>query len=90
MAESLVIDVALLGVWADDEAWHSDPVAVLVDLRRGDVVVEAAPVVPGNEDRGALPVPAAHDVVDQACDPCLADMDARGWVLAVHLVRRHP
>ena len=58
-AEGLVVDVAVFGVGADDDARDAEPVAVLVDRRGDDVVVEAAPVVPGQEDRGRVPVWAA-------------------------------
>ena len=54
-AERLVVDVALLGVRADHQPRHPQAVAVRVDRRRHDVVVEAAPVVPGEEDRGRAP-----------------------------------
>ena len=77
-AQRLVVDVARLRVRADDESGHPQAVAVLVDARRGDVVVEAAPVVPGEEDRGRVPVGAAHDRVDQARHVGLADGDRAG------------
>ena len=57
-AEDLVVDVALLGVGADHDPGHAQAEAVAVDDRRHDMVVEAAPVIPGEEDRGAVPVGA--------------------------------
>jgi hypothetical protein len=45
---------------------QGDTETLAVDARRLDVVVEASPVVPGEEDRGRLPVEALHDRVDQA------------------------
>ena len=64
-------------------AGHADAVAVHVDDGWHDVVVEAAPVVPRHEDRGAVPVLAAHDVVDEPRHPCLAGVHARRRMLAV-------
>src|ERR1700694_1404436 len=56
--------VAGLRVRADDEARDAQPVAQLVDRGWDDVVVEAAPVIPGEEDRGAGPAGAAADLID--------------------------
>ena len=66
MAEGLVVDVAGLCVWADHDPGHAHAVALGVDDRRRDVVVEAAPVIPGEEDCGVPPLGAAHDRVDQS------------------------
>ena len=57
-AQGLMIDVAALGVGADHDAGHAQAVAVLVDDRGHDVVVETAPVVPRQEDRGRVPIRA--------------------------------
>jgi hypothetical protein len=80
-AERLVVDVALLRVGADHQPRDAQPVAQGVDLGRLHAVVEAAPVVPGEEDRGAAPVRAAHDRVDQAGDVGLAGADQARRVL---------
>lgn len=42
-AERLVIDVAAAGVGADHQRRDSDAIAVLIDVRREDVVVEVRP-----------------------------------------------
>src|SRR6185437_3385318 len=75
VAELLVVDEAGLGVRAYYEPRHAQPVAADVDPRRRLVVVEATPVVPGEEDRGAVPARAAHDRVDQRGDVRLAGGD---------------
>ena len=54
------------------------------------MVVEAAPVVPGEEDRGRTPVRAAHDPVDQPGDIGLAVREQRRRVIAHLLGRRDP
>ena len=54
------------------------------------MVVEAAPVVPGQEDRGRPPVLAVHDRVDQPGDVGLAGADPGRRVLAVTGGRDHP
>ena len=64
-----VRDVALLGVRRDDEQRHAEAQAVVVFVRRRDVVVEAAPVVPLHEDRGRIPELALADGVDESGDP---------------------
>ncbi len=79
-----------LGVGADDEAGDAQAVAARVDRRRRDVVVEAAPVVPRQHDRGRSPLRAAHDRVDEAGDVALAGGRRRGRVLAVRLVGHDP
>src|SRR5262249_42477390 len=48
-AERLMVDVALLGVWGDDQRGDTEPVAVPVGSPGTDIVVKAAPVVPGRE-----------------------------------------
>ena len=73
------------GVRADDQGGHPEPVAVLVDRGRDHVVVEAAPVVPGQEDRGGIPVGAFHDGIDQVGDVGLAGGEVRRRVVAVGL-----
>src|SRR6202007_53807 len=65
-------------------------VAVLVHRGRHHVVVEAAPVVPGQEDRGRVPVRAFHGRVDERGHVGLALVDAGGRVLAVWLGRDDP
>src|SRR5579859_6250068 len=59
--QRLVVDVARLRVGADHDGRYPQSVAEAVDLGRGHVVVEAAPVVPGEEDGRGVPVRAAHD-----------------------------
>src|ERR1700730_6061439 len=49
-AQRLVVDIAPLGIGADDERRYAQPVAVRVDRRRGEMVVEAAAVVPGQQN----------------------------------------
>src|SRR5262249_53995406 len=58
--------------------------------RRHHVVVYAAPVVPGQEDRAGLPVAAAHDGVDDPGHERLAGAHLRGRVLAVLDVGHDP
>src|SRR5215467_16356198 len=49
--QDLVIDVAVPGERADYHRGHAEAVALVVDVRGSRVVVEAAPVVPAEEDR---------------------------------------
>ena len=83
MDSGLVVDEALAGVRADDDARDAHAVALGVDLRRHHVVVEAAPVIPGQEDRGGVPVRAVHDRVDDPGHVGLARADQGRRVLAV-------
>ena len=59
-------------------------------VRRRDVVVEAAPVVPRQEDRGAVPVGSVHHGVDQPGHIALPGRRRSGRVLRVDLVRNDP
>src|SRR5690242_1387035 len=81
--QDLVVDVAAPGVRRDDQAGHAQAVTVLVDGGRPHVIVEATPVVPGQEDRGGVPVGALHGRVDDGRHVGLALMHAGGRVLAV-------
>src|SRR5436190_22717254 len=63
-----MIDIPPSRVGTDHHCGHAQPVAVLVDGRRDDVIVETAPVVPGDEDCCGLPLRALHDRVDEAGD----------------------
>ena len=89
-AQRLVVDVAALRIRADHERRHAQPVALRVDGRRLHVVVEAAPVVPREEDRGRAPVLAPHDRVDQPGDVRLAVRDECRRVVADALRGRDP
>jgi hypothetical protein len=85
-----VVDVPSPRVRADDERRHAQAVAGAVDDWRGDVVVEASPVVPCEEDRGRAPVGALHDGVDDARDVGLPAADERRRMLADLVRRRDP
>ncbi len=89
-AERLMVDVALARKWADDQSGNAQAIAVVIHRRRGHVIVETAPIVPGQKDRGALPVRALHDGIDQAGHIRLARADERCRVLAVDAIRADP
>src|SRR6202165_3854389 len=89
-AENLVVDVALLRVRADDDAGHAQAVTIDVDRRWYHMVVEAAPVIPGQEDWGAAPIGARHDRIHQAGHIRLADADPRRRVLTDGARGNHP
>ena len=84
-AERLVVDVPVFGVRTDDDGGHPEPIAVHVDLRWRDVVVEATPVVPCEEDGRRVPVGALHHRVHEAGDVRLTRADAPGRVFAHRL-----
>ena len=73
-------DVAALRVRPDDDDRHAEAEAHVVGLRRGNVVVEAAPVVPRDEDGGRVPVlgsaPIALTMLATQSGPCAG---APGW-----------
>src|SRR5262245_29980706 len=89
-AQDLVVYEAASRVRRDDESRNPEPIAVPIDDGRRYVVVEAAPVVPGDEDRGRLPVGAAHDRVPEPRHPGLARADERRRMLADLVIRDHP
>ena len=59
VTEHLMVDVTAARVRTDDDTGHADAVTVFVDLRRRNVIVESAPVVPREKDRRAVPVRTA-------------------------------
>jgi hypothetical protein len=68
-AQRLVVDVAASRVRADHDAGHAQAVAGAVDARRVEMVVEAAPVVPREQDRGRQrPVPRRDEEAVQRLD----------------------
>ena len=81
VTEPLPIDEPTPCIRADDDAGDPEAVAHTVHGGRRHVVVEAAPVVPGQEDRGRAPVPRVHDRVDQPGHVGLSGVDARVRVL---------
>src|SRR4051794_37191250 len=74
-AEGLVVDEPAPRKRADHESRHAKPVPAVIDARRLNMVVEPAPVVPGEEDRGRLPLRAPHERVDEAGYVVLAGLD---------------
>ena len=70
-----MVYVARAGVGAYDQARHAQAVAVPVYRWRRRAVVEATPVIPGQEDRGAVPAGRAHDGVDERGHVCLPAFD---------------
>jgi hypothetical protein len=90
LAQDLVVDVAALGIGADHEGRNAEPIALPIDHRRIDVVVEAVPIVPAEEDRGRVPGARAHDRVDQAGDRRLPVGDESRRVVAVLVPRDDP
>src|SRR5262249_60755990 len=84
------IDVPPLRPRADDERRDAEPVTGGIHFGRNDMVVEAAPVVPCEEDRGARPVRASHNRVDHVSDPRLPGADQGSWMLGVPEVGLNP
>ena len=60
-------DVTTLGPGRDYKGGHAEPQAVGVDLRRGNVVEEAAALVIGKEEGRACPEFRGHEVFDYFC-----------------------
>jgi len=58
----------------------------VLDVRGGEVVIEAAPVVPGQLEHGVVPVPGGDDGVDGLPDLVLAAGDVGDGVLVVGAV----
>ena len=86
----LVAHEPLFRVRADHQQRDSDPEAEVVDLRRGHVVVEAPVVVPGDEDRGRVPLGALHDRVHDLGGPVLPVTHAVLGMLRQFEPRGHP
>src|SRR5713101_3081280 len=84
-----VVDQVVPSVRRYNNQRNPEPVANLVDLRRRDVVVPAAEVVPGEEDRGRAPILALHYLVDCRDDPVLTYRRVIWGVLTELLGRRH-
>src|SRR4051794_38045718 len=89
-AERLMVHVALPRVRADHEGGNADAVLLTTDYGWRHVVVEAAPVVPGEEDRGRAPVRARHDRVDHPGHVRLPRADCAERMLRVVARRDDP
>ena len=89
-AEGLVVDEPFFRVRGDHDGRHPQAVAVLVHRRGHHMVIETAPVIPGQEDRGRTPVGALHGRVDDRGDVGLAAVDAGRRVVAVRAGRGDP
>src|SRR5262249_21653676 len=89
-AEGLVVDVPPPGVRGDGDRGHAQAIAVLVGPGRCHVVVDPAPVVPGQEDGGGGPVGALHGGVDDRGDVGLPPVHAGGRMVAVGAGGRDP
>src|SRR5579862_5308805 len=85
-----MIDITLASIRTYHESRNADAVAVFVDLGRRDVIVKSAPIVPRQENRGAIPVRTLHDRVDDARHVCLTGADERRRVFAIRLRRAEP
>jgi hypothetical protein len=87
--ECLVVNVPEFGVGTDHDAGHPKSVAVLVDCRRHYVIVETAPLVPGQKDGSRVPIGPLHDRIHQAGNVALAGAYAcaRGRVITGGAVR---
>ena len=69
----LVRNISGLCIWRSDEHRHAKAQTALgIEERWPDVIVEAAPIIPDDDDRGRLPLRALADSIDDACDPRLA------------------
>src|SRR5580704_1691592 len=56
-------------VGRDYQQWYAEAKLVRIVLRRRDVIVPAPPIVPRDENYGALPIRAFSDRVDDRCHP---------------------
>ena len=86
----LVADRAVDRVRAQHQQRHAEPEPHPVHVGRRDVIVEAAVVVPGHEDRRVLPHRRAHDRVDDLRGPVLAVTEGELRVLGQLESRRDP
>jgi len=76
-----VIDEAALGVRRHDEQRHPKAEPESVDLRRRDVIIEPAEVIPGDEHRGVPPLWPRGERLNQTHRPVLTVADWPGRVL---------
>src|SRR5579862_3229539 len=85
---ALVLHEAALGKGTDDDGGDSEPEPEIVHPLRGDVIVESAVVVPGQNDGGVVPFRRVADRVDDRTRPLLAVVDAAARrMLAVEIIR---
>ncbi|OLB54648.1 MAG: hypothetical protein AUI01_09365 [Ktedonobacter sp. 13_2_20CM_2_56_8] len=81
MLIELTRDVTTLRPGGDDKGGHTEPQAVGVDLRRGNVVEEAAALVIGKEEGRAAPEFRGHEVFDYFCHLVLTRLNIGRWML---------
>src|SRR2546422_30609 len=85
-----MVDVAVPGIGTDHQSRDTQAVAVFVNMWWHDVVIEATPVIPGEEDRCTVPIWSLHDGVDEAGHIRLASADERRRMFAVLAVGDNP
>src|SRR5581483_10234054 len=59
-AQRLVVNEPVLGIRADDQPRHAQPISILIYLRRRDMIVKPAPIIPRQENRRTLPRGSLH------------------------------
>src|SRR5262245_34771244 len=74
----------------DDQGRDTGSVAELIYRRRRNVVIEAAIIVPCNDDNRAAPVTASHNRIDQVGDVPHSARGIIGWIFAIGAIWHEP
>ena len=85
-----MVNVSLLGIGADYDAWHSYAISILINHWRHDMIIESAPVIPAQENRRTTPLGALHYCVHEIRYVGLSLANKSGRMFAVSSVRNDP
>src|SRR6266566_8801233 len=67
-----MVDISFFRVWTNHYSRYAQAVAIDIDMRWHNVIVETTPIIPGEEDCCTIPVWPLHNHIDKICDICLA------------------
>src|SRR6266487_3969404 len=85
-----MVDIPFFRIWTNHYSRYAQAVTIDINMRWHNVVVETAPIVPGEENCRTIPVWPLHNRIDQIRDICLASAYKGRRMLTLLTIRRNP
>src|SRR5436189_107822 len=76
-----MVNETLACIRTNDETWHTQSIAILIDCRGSYMIIETSPIISGKKYGCAIPVWALHDGIDDVGDIRLPYADFGWWML---------